>query len=235
MKLRPSLLFATAALTLGLMGCGESKDASGGANGTPSSPARTGLGGNAAKVDAPTLAQGPDVCFRAIAKHLGADTKVSEVTSFFSAGNEIDSSDDKPQGQLTTCSVQYQSPDDPRKLLGTRMDIATGQFAPPSPVEIRVTGGNAAEFKLDDHLIPLSKVSPAALTAIMDSQKAALSGVYSKYAWTGVRLESPGAFSNTHTLRLDVDGRLASNDIKESGYASITTDGQKITTNHLLP
>jgi hypothetical protein len=191
--------------------------------------------GTAAKVAAPTLAQGPDVCFQAIAKHLGANTKVSEITSFFSEGSEIDPSSTEPQGELTTCSVQYQSPDDPRKLLATRLNIATGQFDPPSPVEISVTGGNAAEFKLDDHLIPLVQVNAAALSSIMDSQKERLGGVYSKYAWSGVRLSGPSAFSDTHTLRLDVSGRLASNDIKEGGYASITPDGKKITTNYLLP
>jgi hypothetical protein len=81
----------------------------------------------------------------------------------------------------------------------------------------------------------LAQVNAAALSSIMESQKERLSGVYSKYAWSGVRLSSPGAFSDTHTLRLDVSGRLASNDIKEDGYASISADGKTITTNNLLP
>jgi hypothetical protein len=230
---------ATAAtLSLALSACGGKSEDSDAAAAMQQAGAMTGApvsGGAAAKVAAPTLAQGPDVCFKAIAKHIGANTKVSEITSFFSSGPEIDSSSTEQKGQLTTCSVQYQNPDDPRKLLGTRLDIASGQFDKPAPVEISVSGGNAAEFKLDDYLIPLSQLNPAALTAIMDSQKARLSGVYGKYAWTGVRLSSPDAFSQTHTLRLDVEGRLASNDIKESGYASITPDGKKITTNYLLP
>jgi hypothetical protein len=53
----------------------------------------------------------------------------------------------------------------------------------------------------------------------MEAQKERLSGVYSKYTWTAVRLSSPDGFSDKHTLRLDVAGRLATNDIKENGYA----------------
>jgi hypothetical protein len=228
----------TAAMLLSVLtACGSNSENSDAPSAMQQTGSAVGVPKNAAvaKVAAPTLAQGPDVCFKAIARHIGANTKVSEITSFFSSGAEIDPSSTEPQGQLTTCSVQYQNPDDPRKLLGTRLDIATGQFDKSAPVEISVTGGNASEFKLDDYLIPLSQLNPAALTAIMDSQKARLSGVYGKYAWTGVRLSSPDAFSQTHTLRLDVEGRLASNDIKESGYASITPDGKKITTNYLLP
>jgi hypothetical protein len=182
-----------------------------------------------------TLAQGPDVCFRAIAAHLGADVKVSEISSFFSTGTEIDGNARKPEGALTTCSVQYQNPEDPRKLLSISMNTDTGQFGTPNPVEIRVTGGNAADFKLEDHLIPLSSVNAAALAAIMDQQKTALSGAFSRYAFSGVRLMGPGAFDDKHRLRLDVDGRLASNDIKESGYAEISVDGQNVVNNRLTP
>jgi len=69
----------------------------------------------------------------------------------------------------------------------------------------------------------------------MDAQKAKLGGVYSRYAWSGVRLSAPGAFSNTHMLRLDLTGRLKSNDIKEDGYASVTTNGKTVTVNYLAP
>lgn len=69
----------------------------------------------------------------------------------------------------------------------------------------------------------------------MEAQKARLDAVYKPYAWSGVRLEAPDTFNPKHTLRLDVDGRLAANDIKKGGYASITTDGKTVTTNYLLP
>ena len=52
---------------------------------------------------------------------------------------------------------------------------------------------------------------------------------------SGVRLSGPDAFSRTHTLRLDLDGRLAANDIKDGGYASVSLDGKRITANHLMP
>ena len=45
----------------------------------------------------------------------------------------------------------------------------------------------------------------------------------------------PGAFSDEHTLRLDLEGRIAANDIKNSGYASVSVDGTTVVRNHLLP
>jgi hypothetical protein len=228
-------------LSLGLSACGggdagsnaaADKGAATPAAGAAAGPATTA---ETASANVPTLAEGPDVCFRAIAKHLGADTKVSEISSFFSSGSEIDSSDDEPQGQMTLCTVQYQNPSDPRKLLDTTLDVKTGTFSEPRPVEISVMGGDASKFNLEDHLIPLSQVNAAALKGVMDGEKPKLDGVYSRYAWSGVRLSSPDAFSNKHTLRLDVEGRLKSNDIKEDGYASVSTDGKTVTKNFLLP
>jgi hypothetical protein len=242
LKLQPAVLCLTVTMSLGLSACSGSEAASGDMSGRSEGATKTSQVAPAedrGDADVATagsnLADGPDVCFRAIAKHLGADTKVSEITSFFSAGSEIDSRAREPAGTMTICKVEYRNPDDPRKLLSTQLDIRSGEFGQPSPVEITVAGGNAAEFNIEDYLIPLSKIDAAALISVMDGQKAKLSSVYSRYAWSGVRLSAPGAFSNTHTLRLDLTGRLASNDIKEDGYASVTTDGKKITTNYLVP
>ncbi len=54
-------------------------------------------------------------------------------------------------------------------------------------------------------------------------------------AWSGVRLMSPGALSNVHVLRLDFDGQLATNDIKESDNAEFATDGKTLKENNLKP
>ena len=237
MPKRQPALGLTAVLLFGLAACGDRQD-----------QANASSEGNVAvtRGDAPVasgatrgrvfkLADGPDVCFRAVAAHLGADARISELTSFFSAGTEIDSGDDEPAGTMTTCSVEYQNPDDPRKLLGTSMTMDSGTFSPPRPIEITVSGGDASAFKLDDYLIPLAKIDAARLKTVMDGQQQRLDKIYSRHAWTGVRLSSPGPFSDVHTLRLDLDGRLASNDIKEGGYASVSVDGSKIVTDHLTP
>lgn len=76
---------------------------------------------------------------------------------------------------------------------------------------------------------------PAAVTGVMEAQAKRLKSVYGEYAWTGVRLSGPDAFSRTHKLRLDLDGRLAANDLKESGYASVSLDGKRITADYLMP
>lgn len=227
-----------AALALVVSACGGDKNPASGKDAAnaakPGTPATADDADAAPKTARPTLADGPDVCFRMISEQLGKDLKVSEITSFFSSGSEIDSSASKPAGEMTTCSVEYQSPDDPRKLVESSLDFDTGKFDAPKPMEITVMG-NAADFRLEDYLIPLLQVNAAGLSAVMASQKSALDGVYSKYAWDDVRLEAPGPFDNKHTLRIGVEGRLAANDIKENGYASVTTDGKKISRNHLLP
>lgn len=224
----------TVALALGVGAC-HGNDAT---TGTASAPRRvTPMPGGMDVASAPahTLAEGPDICFRLVAKKLGAAAKISELTSFFSVGSDIDSSAGEPKGKMTTCSVQYQNPQDARKLLETSLDMHSGDFSEPRPVEISIMGGDAEKFRLEDYLMSLSQINAAALTSIMESQKARLDGAYMPYAWSGVRLEAPDAFSATHTLRLDVDGRLAANDVKKGGYASITTDGKTIKTNFLLP
>ena len=247
MRLIP-LAAAATVLSLALTGCGNSAD---GGNSDAIDTANAelfdiapndgsglappdALESGGASAPALTLASGPDVCFREIAKKFGPDTKVSEITSFFSPGEAIAGRSSEPRGQMTSCTVSFQNPSDPRKLLTARFDPRTGRFGEPSPVEITVMG-SAANFRLEDHVIPLSRVNAAALTGIMEAQEERLKRVYGEYAWSGVRLSGPDAFSRTHTLRLDIDGRLAANDIKESGYASVSLDGKRITSNHLMP
>ena len=244
---RPAILFTAATLlSLGLAGCGKASKDGDKSNATDcksstlnSLPVKclppTGWKAAAARSPALTLASGPDVCFREIAKKFGADVKVSEITSFFSSGEAIAGRSSEPRGHMTSCTVSYQNPSDPRKLLTARFDTRTGTFGEPYPVEINVMGGNAADFRLADYVIPLSRVNAAALTGVMAAQEKRLKTVYGEYAWSGVRLSGPSAFSSTHTLRLDLDGRLAANDIKESGYASVSLDGKRITADHLMP
>lgn len=212
-------------LSLALSACGDKTPAvadaqAPGAAGAPSAAAAPDA---AAPAQAPNLADGPDVCFRAIAAHLGPDVPVSEINSRFDA-----------DGTMSVCTVDYQNPDDARKLVGTRWNQRTGQFSEPHDIEISVSG-NAADFRLDDYLIPLSQVDAAALAGVQESLKAQLEGVYGSYAWTGVRLSPPDAFSDVHTLRLDLEGRIAANDIKQNGYASVSVDGKTVVRNHLLP
>ena len=247
MRLIP--LAAAATLSLALAGCGNSSSTDANSGGIdpasvevpefapreePGMAPPDGLESGGPSAPALTLASGPDVCFREIAKKFGSGVKVSEITSFFSPGEAIAGRSSEPRGHMTSCTVSFQSPSDPRKLLTASFNTRTGTFGEPNPVEITVMG-NAANFRLEDHVIPLSRVNAAALTGVMNAQAARLKSVYGDYAWSGVRLSGPDAFSRTHTLRLDLDGRLAANDIRESGYASVSLDGNRITANHLMP
>lgn len=217
------LALPSTALAVVLAACGgKSDDAAAPAHGVTSAPPATA--GSAAAAAVPRFADAHDACFRAAAEQIGADAPVSEINSTFSADT----------GELQLCTVDYQNPADPRKLVGQRLDLATGRFSDPYDIELSVSG-DAASFRLDDYLLPLSQVDVAALPAVIEAQKPALDGVYGSYAWTSVRLMPPGAFSDTHTLRLDLDGRLAANDVRNSGYLSVSTDGGTVVANHLLP
>src|SRR5690606_13013175 len=108
------------------------------------------------------------------------------------------------------------------------------RFSEPYDIELSVSG-NAADFRLDDYLMPLSQVDAAALSGVMEAQQPALAGDYSRYSWTGVRRVPPGPFRDEHTLRPDLGGRLARRAIKNGGYLSVSVDGGTIAANHLLP
>ncbi|VXD00799.1 hypothetical protein [Serratia oryzae] len=189
---------------------------------------------DAVKIYKYSLSDGADICFKKIKEKLGEETKVSTISSFFASGSEIDPrSANRPQGVMTTCTVSYQNPENSKRLLSMSMDTRTGEFKKPLQVEIRVSG-DSSKFDLNNYLIALDKVNLSPLPAFMESQEKNLSAHYSKFAWTGVRLSSPGTFSNKHQLRVDVAGRLAVNDIKESGYAEFSVDGKKVIKNRLI-
>lgn len=175
---------------------------------------------------------GIDVCFRKIREKLGNEARVNEIHSFFSAGADVSPDDDEPKGTLTTCSVDYQNPDDKRKLLSMRMDTRTGQFGNPSPVELHVMGDKES-FDLNEYVIELGKIDTAPLQAFMDKQSSALDKVYSVYAWDDIRLDAPGSFSNKHRLAVRLTGRYKSNDIENTGDATLAIDGKTVIDNDL--
>jgi hypothetical protein len=133
---------------------------------------------------------------------------------------------------MTTCTVDYQNPDDKRKLLSMRMDVHTGEFGKPSPVNLQVMGDKES-FKLDDYVIALGKIETAPLQAFMDSQNAALDKVYSAYAWDDIRLDAPGTFSDKHRLAVRLTGRFKSNDLENTGDAMLAIDGKTVLDNDL--
>lgn len=166
---------------------------------------------------------GADVCFREVSALLPAETKVQEISSYFGE-----------DGKLQVCTVDYQDPQDPRKLVGQRFDAHSGKFSEPYQIELSVSG-NAADFRLEDYLVPLSQVDTSGLGATVEGLKPSLDEVYGSYRWVSVNLESPGPFNEVHTLRLNLEGRLAANDVRNTGSAWLALGGNEVVRNALLP
>lgn len=241
MRLRPAALCLAITLPFATSACGDD-----GTEATDAPPAQPQQAQQAGQQDgeeqqaavAATLAdQGPGACFDLVRENLGKQTKVNEIDSNFSTGKDIDPQlidpEDTPAaGTLTHCSVKYQSPDDPKKLVQANLDIDTGTFSDPQPLEITVMG-DAATFDLEDHLVALSQVDTDPVQGQMDQQQAKLDGVFSAHAWSGVSLTPPDAFSAVHLLRVDVAGRLASNDILDHGFLELSVDGATVVKDNL--
>lgn len=175
-----------------------------------------------------SMGTGPDACFKAAAEKLGADAKVSDVTALYSPGPEVDPSATEPAGTVMSCTVYYQDPDNPLKLLGiVYNNAAMGGFSQPAPVEVSVSG-DAADFKLDDMLVPLSGINASGLADVMAANKAKLDERYSAHGLTMVQLVGPSSFRDGFALRVQYDGRLKSNDVKEDGSATIALDGKTV-------
>lgn len=174
-------------------------------------------------------ADGPDICLRRVVETLGKETKVTSVKTFFGTGKALSSSPAfvTPKGVLKTCSVEYQDPQDGKKLLSLDMDAFSGEFKAPVPVKITVTG-NADSFKLDDYLIPLDKVDASTIKTFLDGKTSWLDSYFSEHALSALTLNEPGPFNDKHVLSIRMDGLLTSNGINKYVTASFSMDGKRV-------
>lgn len=171
---------------------------------------------------------GPDVCFRKIRDALGDDVKVTEIYSYFGEGDDLNDVDSvSPKGALISCSVRYQDPSNRNKLLERVMDVSSGEFGSPESADISVSGDRAT-FRLDDHVLPISRIDLSSLKGFMATQEPTLMKQYSDYAWESVILAAPGSFNNDYAIRLGVVGRLRTNQIVDSSSAQLSLVGRVI-------
>ncbi len=210
-----------ATLSLILVACGGDS----GADETTSGVTVAGDSGSAQS--SMTLASnGPAVCFEAAAEALGADAKVSELSTSFGVGENLEQYAvvSTEPGILKSCSVKYQDPENANKLLQRDLDVTTGEFKDPQPIEISVIG-SAADFSLEDFLIPLSSINASAIADRVSEQEALLDETFSSHALSRVSLQSPGPGSAVHRISVNFEGRLKSNDILDSGGIGLNLDG----------
>lgn len=217
-KSSKSFCFA-ALLSIGLVACGDSAE-----DGDVAASAQPGSDATAAA--ALTLAEnGADACFKAAAEAFGADTKVSTLSATFGVADlEQYAVVETPVGELKSCSLDYQDPDNANKLLRATMDKTTGEFGEPEPIEISVIG-NAADFSLDNIVIPLSQINTSGMAGTIDAQQAKLDEIFSNHALQAVRLQSPGPARAEHLISIDFAGRLKSNEVLDKGSVGLKTDG----------
>lgn len=195
--------------------------------------------GDSAMAEGPTPLtardDGPDICFQKAREKIGEDAKVASVSSWFSTGREIDGSASSPRGHMITCIVEYQDPDNPNAMLEMTWDGRTGAFRSPQRMEIMPIGGDPEDFRLDEFVVPLKNVNTSGLMPFLMDQKDDLASAYSDFELAQVRLEPPDFDQESHTLSVTVAGRLATNDIKDSGMARLALDGQTVLSNDLIP
>lgn len=222
----PQKLLAIAAV-VSLAACGSAKQSTSAETGTKDAGSTQSVPGFKY-----SLADGPGICIAKVKEKLGGSTQISEIDAHFGKGTDIDPDFSEPKGALQICTASYQDPSDPKKLVRIRMNAATGEFGEPEPIEVTVMG-DPDTFKLSDHLMPLGNVDPSSIAPYYAAKSATLSKRFSKYTIGMVRLMPPDEFHDKFAFRIDVDGRLASNDIKSDGFVTFSLDGKQTFTDAL--
>jgi len=177
------------------------------------------------------LSDGVTVCMRQVKAQLGEEAKVAEILSYFEQTERLnDASVHHPgpkPGTLTSCRVDYQDPANPQKLLRQEMQMKTGEFSAPKPLEIHVSG-DAAKFNLNDHVSPIKKWNLDAVEKLVSAQSAAAEKKYSLYQIDSATLKID-PFNGRFVIRAAGNGRLKVNDVLEHNGVTVLVDGTKVT------
>lgn len=210
-------------LALGLMACGN-----GGGSFVPA--ASSDAEATSESAFKYSLADGPDICFRLVREELGGEANVSTITSNFGVGTI--QSDGETAGALTKCSVDYQDPSNPERLLDMEINTRTGKFERPREVEIQVIG-SSSDFSLDDYLVPLGRIDVSGLKGFIQEQESELTKIYAKHALSSVDLLDPNFQSSEHRINVEVTGLFKANELENIGDAYLSLDGKKVIENEL--
>jgi len=177
-----------------------------------------------------SLNDGVLVCLRQVKARLGDDAKVAEVSSYFHKPEKLEDRgmDQAKPGALRSCRVDYQDPANPNKMLRQDMQVKTGEFSDPKPLEISVIG-DKAKFNLSDHVVPIKMWNLDAVDKLISAQSPAAEKVFSVY-----QLDSANLRMNTIKGHFEVTvgfaGRLKGNDLLESKGVGVLPNGTKVTT-----
>lgn len=178
------------------------------------------------------ISEGPDICFKTAFEKIGSDAKIFDATAMFSPGEAIDASAMGEAGSVVTCQVSYQNPDDPRKLLAIQYAGAgAGIWQEEIPTELDVDGP-AEDFTLDDVLIAQGDINAAAAVAQLENAVAELDAELSSYAITMLRVQRSRT-NGEPSIYVQMQGRLASNDLQQDGYIETSLDGSEVYLNQL--
>jgi hypothetical protein len=184
---------------------------------------------NDAKPSKYLVSDNPMICLLKAKEKLGANSKILGMSSrYVLPANLVVHKNPflKPAGSLNTCNVDYQSPDNSNKLLRIEMDVMTGEFNAPRPVEISVSGMDASKFSLSKVVFPITNFDIDALQKQISAQKPALNKIYTAHQLQSIYIAN--TLQGDMEVSVGFSGRFASNDLIDSVYLYSKPNGSFI-------
>lgn len=154
-----------------------------------------------------------------IKKSVGENGMIDEITLSFDAKNP------EKNTEIEVANIDFQSKEDKMKLQRLTYVCHTG-WGTPEPLEIRLTSGDAEDFKLEDELNSVNQISVDALKKVYTESIKKVSEECDKHVFSLIQME----FEKGKDIIYEVSmkGNLKSNGVQKSYNFDFDKDGNLI-------